>query len=124
MKLIYLAGPLFTNTTNDWQQRANIIKAFDAEKTILVESGGELVCYCPHYTWYIDSGDKHRDLWLKKDEFLVQKSDAVLRLEGESKGADLEVEAAQKLSKPVFYSIDELFEHFKIKRRGEKEKNE
>jgi hypothetical protein len=34
--------------------------------------------------------------------------DCVLRLPGESKGADAEVKFAQEIGKPVYYSIAEL----------------
>ncbi len=43
----------------------------------------------------------------------VVASDAVLRLPGESKGADAEVNCALDHSVPVFYSIDELVGYFK-----------
>jgi hypothetical protein len=38
----------------------------------------------------------------------LAKCDAVLRLPGASSGADREVEYAQKLGIPVFYSIEEI----------------
>jgi hypothetical protein len=37
--------------------------------------------------------------------------DAVLRLPGESTGADVEVAYAEGLNLPVFYSIDEIQEN-------------
>ena len=49
------------------------------------------VCYW--YAWDID--------WLKK-------CDAVLRLDGESTGADREVLLAGELNPPVFYTVDAL----------------
>lgn len=38
----------------------------------------------------------------------VESCDCLLRLDGESKGADIEVSRAKELKIPVFYSIDEL----------------
>jgi nucleoside 2-deoxyribosyltransferase len=38
----------------------------------------------------------------------LEQCDCVLRLEGDSKGADMEVEWAMSIGKIVFYSIDEL----------------
>jgi hypothetical protein len=38
--------------------------------------------------------------------------DAILRLPGESAGADEEVKLAKELGKPVFYSIVDLRNHF------------
>ena len=49
--------------------------------------------------------------WIKIDLEWVIVCDCVLRLDGESKGADGEVEFAKKLGKPVFYSIKELLDY-------------
>jgi hypothetical protein len=42
---------------------------------------------------------------------LVTKCDAVLRITGESKGADEDVRLAQEMGKPVFYSLSNLLEY-------------
>jgi hypothetical protein len=46
--------------------------------------------------------------WLEFDIRWLYKCDALLRLPGESKGADEEVRAASHVGMPVFYSIEEL----------------
>ena len=46
--------------------------------------------------------------WVQLDLEWVKACDCVLRLQGESKGADGEVEFAKSLGIPVYYSIDEL----------------
>jgi hypothetical protein len=46
--------------------------------------------------------------WVKIDNELVRRSDVVLRIPSESKGADAEVELAKSLNIPVVYSIEEL----------------
>lgn len=51
---------------------------------------------------------KSYDTWVKLDNEWVLRCDCVLRVEGESKGADAEVELAIKNNIPVFYSIDDL----------------
>jgi dCMP deaminase len=51
--------------------------------------------------------------WLDMDFAWVAASDAVLRLPGESTGADAEVKFAESLHIPVFTSIDTLDAHFK-----------
>ena len=48
--------------------------------------------------------------WLRLDKEWVKVCHAVLRLPGESKGADAEVELAHSCGIPVFYSIEELKE--------------
>ena len=46
--------------------------------------------------------------WLELDLEWLKCCDCLLRLEGESAGADKEVDAAISANKPVVYSIDEL----------------
>ena len=46
--------------------------------------------------------------WVGVDNELVLRSDVLLRLPSESKGADAEVELALRNNIPVVYSIDEL----------------
>ena len=50
--------------------------------------------------------------WIKIDLEWVVVCDCVLRLPGESKGADGEVEYAKSMGKPVLYSIDELLRFY------------
>jgi hypothetical protein len=52
--------------------------------------------------------------WIDIDLFWVGECDCVLRLYGESKGADMETEHAHKLGKPIFYSLDELYQYFNL----------
>jgi nucleoside 2-deoxyribosyltransferase len=47
--------------------------------------------------------------WIEIDLVWVESCDCLLRLDGESKGADGEVEYAIKLGIPVYYSLDELY---------------
>lgn len=51
---------------------------------------------------------RNYETWMEVDMIWVSKCDALLRLSGESKGADREVELAKTLGIPVFYSIGEL----------------
>lgn len=46
--------------------------------------------------------------WLDLDLEFLPVCDAVLRLPGESKGADVEVERAKELGIPIYHSITEL----------------
>lgn len=46
--------------------------------------------------------------WIKIDLVWVEVCDCLLRLPGESKGANGEVEYAKLLNIPVFYSLEEL----------------
>jgi hypothetical protein len=55
---------------------------------------------------------KHAD-WLSVDLEYVAISDAVLRLPGESKGADQEVAEAKRLGIPVYYAVEDVVAHVK-----------
>jgi len=46
--------------------------------------------------------------WMDIDYSWVERCDGLIRLEGESKGADAEVEYAKKLGIPVFHSLEEI----------------
>ncbi len=50
--------------------------------------------------------------WLEYDIQWMLKCDCLLRLPGDSKGADKEVEVAYSHNKPVFYSIEEVENYF------------
>jgi hypothetical protein len=55
---------------------------------------------------------EHAD-WLSVDLEYVAISDAVLRLPGESKGADQEVAEAKRLGIPVYYAVEDVVAHVK-----------
>lgn len=48
------------------------------------------------------------DQWIEYDYSWLETCDILLRLPGESKGADLEVTYANKIGIPVAYSIEEV----------------
>ena len=50
--------------------------------------------------------------WLDLDFEWIKSCDCLLRLAGESKGADLEVEFALKNNMPVFYSVEDILIHY------------
>lgn len=68
--------------------------------------------FCPyaplmnHFHQEAYPGSNHD--WLKMDFEWVAACDVLLRLDGESEGADREVAHAKALGKPVFYSILDL----------------
>ena len=65
--------------------------------------------YPPLYShfWHFLS-PKPYETWVDFDNEWVLRCDALLRLPGESSGADAEVALAKKHGIPVFYSIEEL----------------
>lgn len=53
--------------------------------------------------------------WVEIDLVWVEVCDCLLRLPGESHGADGEVKLALELGKPVFYAINELVDYYGTK---------
>lgn len=87
-------------------QVENIRVAIDAGNT-LADLG--FLVYIPHlnFTWHLVY--HHEPMfWYEHDLGWLRVCDAVLRLPGESWGADQEVREAERLGIPVFTDIDAL----------------
>lgn len=82
-----------------------------------IAAGNELLDYgfapfVPHLAHYWDRLHTARSYedWMRLDLAWVQVADVLLRLPGESSGANREVETAIAHSIPVFCSMDELLD--------------
>lgn len=51
------------------------------------------------------------EVWTAQDFAWLPVCDALIRLPGESRGADAEVKAAEELRIPVYYSVEEFLRH-------------
>ena len=74
----------------------------------LMDAG--FIPFVPHvnaHYWHSLYNMKEKE-WMAYDLAWLRKCDVVMRMEGESKGADEEVEEAKRLGIPVVYSVDEL----------------
>lgn len=106
---IYIAGPI---SKGDLQE--NINQARDAAEDLIAEGFAPL---CPHLTCFLESNTPCRlgtfthTEWLEVDIPWVLSSDAVLRLPGESLGADMEVEAAKLAGIPIYTDIERLVQN-------------
>ena len=100
---IYVAGPY---TKGD--VAVNVAKAIEAADVLL---GRGYYPFLPHLThfWHIHLPREYAD-WLRLDNAFIPACDAVLRLPGESGGADGEVALAKSLGLPVFHTFQELFD--------------
>lgn len=107
-KRCYVSGPY---TKGD--QLENVNKAIDAGNELL-DAG--IVAHVPHLShfWHLRI-PRHYDDWMAIDLALLPGFNALLRIPGESKGADMEVERAKELGIPVFNSAADVIEHFKGK---------
>ena len=67
------------------------------------------VAYVPHLGWILDAiAPVPREAWLRCDQAWLEVCDAVLRLPGESAGADAECEFAREWGIPVYDELAEL----------------
>ena len=108
--MVYIACPY---TKGDVAM--NVARSMDATEE-LFELG--FVPFNPLYTHFQHM--KHPrpySFWLEYDLKWLLSCTCLLRLDGESNGADKEIEVAKDFGIPVFYSIDDLKKHYGI---GEK----
>ena len=100
-KYVYIAGP-YSKPDPVVNTRNTILVA-----NHLVEVG--FVPFVPHLTllWHMVS-PQDINFWYSYDNEWLEKCDALFRLDGDSPGADKEVQLAHKLGIPVFWSVSEL----------------
>ena len=100
MRRIYIAGPYSIG-----DKLANVRAAIKAGDELLT-AGYEP--YVPHLTHYWHELYPHEwERWMKLHREWLLLSDAVVRLFGQSKGADIECEVARGIPIPVFGSVAE-----------------
>jgi hypothetical protein len=106
MKYVYVAGPYTAPTPEGVVE--NVERAV-AHATHLLRAG--LYPYVPHLSHYWEAQHPHHyEVWMTLDFGWVARCDALLRLDGESRGADREVDLARQLGLPVFHSVEEVLQ--------------
>ncbi len=110
MKYIYIAAPYTINdpvtNTGDAIRSANI----------LAEEG--YIPFIPHLTLFWHYLRPHSiDFWYKYGIEWLKKCDCLIRLPGESSGADREIAIAELLRIPIYYSILEFLDSEKQERK-------
>ena len=122
MPRVYIAGPISSGDL-----LGNVNQATAAFNELMRLGFAPL---CPHWSVYAKpayrypitdvvvcvatadgNGMQHED-WIALDYQWVAVSDALLRLPGASRGADLEVNRACELGIPVLYSVEQVRQHF------------
>lgn len=94
--LVYVAGPYSSDPPHNTRRAI-------AVGTRLIQEG-VVAPIIPHLTMLWDMlTPMPYDEWLAYDRDVLVRCDAVLRLPGESSGADTEVALADELGIPVFY---------------------
>lgn len=103
MYRVYIASPY---TKPKGKQEENVNKSFDYAN-ILIDKG--FAPYAPLWSHYLHlRNPKDYYTWLKLDMEWLRQCDFLLRLPGESSGADAEEKEATRLGIPICYDIDAL----------------
>lgn len=91
---VYVAGPISSDVFE------GVHRGMAAGKRLFLDG---LAPYVPHWDAFLFLPEGNWNAYLEWDLEYVLMMEAIWRLEGESKGADLEVERARALGIPVFY---------------------
>lgn len=104
---VYVAGPYTRPDPCENTNRAILVA------NELLDVG--YVPFVPHLThfWHTVTPKPYKH-WLEYDKHWVAVCDVVLRLSGESAGADEEIRLANSLGIPVVHSLDELKKRYPV----------
>lgn len=107
-KKVYVAGP-YTAPTDELIEQ-NVKNALHAGEQLADAGFWPIIPHLSHF-WH-QKFPRHYEFWMQLDFALVRDCDALLRLEGSSKGADREVELADSLGIPVFHAIPDAVTYY------------
>ena len=104
-----------SGTNGDEESIARNLKAME-DYALPIYQKGHLAVVGEWFAWPVirqAGGDSHSSPQFAEYQYpvahrLLEKCDAVLRIPGASRGADLEMEKARELGKIIFTSLDEI----------------
>ena len=113
--MILVSGPYMTGTDGDEAKIRQNLARMEAMALPLFEKG-HLAVVGEWLSWPVVTaagGDSHESEQFSRYQYpvahrLLAKCDAVLRISGESRGADLECELAAEMGKPVYTDLDDV----------------
>jgi len=113
--LVLIAGPYRSGTGDDPQKMAENLSRLEKAAWPIFKAGhlpmiGEWVALP---VWHAAGGEKIGDALYDEILYptagrLIERCDAVLRIEGQSKGADNDVRLARERGIPVYFNVDEI----------------
>lgn len=103
--LVYVAGPYSLGDV-----KRNVLNAIAAGEKIIEKGGLPLIPHLSHY-WHLNY-PKPLGWWYSYDMQLLRRCDCLVRLMGQSAGADQEVLLAIDLGMPVYTSTELWDEDF------------
>ena len=112
---ILLSGPYMTGTDGDEARIRQNLARMEAMALPLFEKG-HLAVVGEWLSWPVITaagGDSHQSEQFSRYQYpvahrLLAKCDAVIRIPGESRGADLECDLARSMGKPVYTDLDDV----------------
>ena len=113
--LILISGPYLTGTDGDEAKIRKNLEAMESYALPLFEKG-HLAMVGEWAAWPViksAGGDTHSSPEFTEYQYpvahrLLEKCDAILRIPGESRGADLEMEKARQMGKIIFTDLDQV----------------
>ncbi|MCC6495338.1 MAG: hypothetical protein IT193_03665 [Propionibacteriaceae bacterium] len=113
--MILVSGPYLTGTDGDEDKIRQNLARMEAMALPLFEKG-HLAVVGEWLAWPVITaagGDSHQSEAFARYQYpvahrLLAKCDAVLRIPGESRGADLECDLARELGKPVYTDLEDV----------------
>ena len=113
--IILIAGPYRSGTNDDPNKMKANLQYLESASYPIFEKGhipmiGEWVALP---IWHTAGGqaigdDLYEEIFYPTANRLIERCDAVLRLEGESKGADNDVKLANERGIPVYYDVADI----------------
>lgn len=113
--MILISGPYMSGTNGDEEAIAKNLKAMENYALPIFEKG-HIAVVGEWLAWPVirhAGGDSHSSEQFSEYQYpvahrLLEKCDAVLRIPGQSRGADLEMAKAKELGKIIFNNFEEI----------------
>jgi hypothetical protein len=113
--LILISGPYMSGTNGDEDAIARNLRAME-DYALPIFKKGHIAVVGEWLAWPVirqAGGDSHSSEQFSEYQYpvahrLLEKCDAVLRIPGESRGADLEMGKASDMGKIIFNSLEEI----------------
>jgi hypothetical protein len=113
--MILISGPYMSGTNGDEDAIAKNLKAME-DYALPIFQKGHLAVIGEWLAWPVirqAGGQSHTSEQFSEYQYpvahrLLEKCDAVLRIPGESRGADLEMGKAKEMGKIIFNSLEEI----------------
>jgi hypothetical protein len=113
--LILISGPYLSGTDGDEAKIRKNLEAMEAYALPLFKKGhlGMVGEWAAWPVIKLAGGDTHSSPEFTEYQYpvahrLLEKCDAILRIPGESRGADLEMEKARQMGKIIFTDLDQV----------------